>query len=218
MTDTDYSRWKLEHATLFRFGDEDLKMMDLWRPAFESRGFEVAELLECTTHLAQSEPKTWRSEHLNFILKRVAWRRAVRSLEFAAEQDRQEEFTCRACDGSGVIVVPHPKSVRDGEWVHPWYECAVACSCRKGELLVERYRAINEIAKEQGKRETKPFVPSLLTKIGDYDMRNPDWQRQMKAKVQKQQAEREALAATARDDSRRGPLAKMVRQLVEKQA
>ena len=127
------------------------------------------------------------------------------------EERRHEGEECRVCRGSGIANVPHPHNIHDGEWVYPWYECGVACYCFRGQRVLENNRATRERAKEKAQRHPDILVPREVWTFAFYELRNPDWQRQVAEKQSKQKTEREAMAATRQQDKRLGPLAKLMK-------
>jgi len=200
VTTDEWASWVEYHATLHRIADDqDLRMMQLWREVFESRNYTAEELRAASLHLSMTQPKTWRSEHLEFLLEHVAGRRRQEAV--AARHAEQGEYSyCALCRGSGLIGgVPHLTDVKSGEWVHPFRRGAVVCRCSKGagwrsgyEQNVERRRSKN----------LRPMPPQLT--IDEYELRNAGWKMQLEDFEQKRKAEKRAREETREHDRKRG--------------
>ena len=214
MTDDAWDDWAGYHSTLHRMTDAaELAMLSLWREVFESHGFEESELREASLHLAKTGSK-WRTEHLQGIIDRVSDRRLLRMQAELAEQDRQHQADeCKLCGGPGIVCVPHKASVRNGEWVYPWYECGVACWCYRGQRRVASNAETIRVSEDKLRITRKGEVPTRLVTLAEYEMHNPGWESQMQLREIQRESARKARMATATEDRRRGPLAGLVEQL-----
>lgn len=209
MTDSEWDDWAGYHATLHRMTDAaDLAMMSLWRDVFEASGYGADELREASIALATSGEGRWRSEHLESLIQRVTQRRFQRMQLEQAELDQQHAAEeCRQCSGSGLVTVPHPHCVRDGDFCYPFYTCVVACMCYRGERKRQQNMATRSHHEEKVKaRRIDTPAPSVLPSIAEWELRHPGWQSLLEQREYKREVGRKARMATAAADSRRGPL------------
>jgi len=205
MTDSEWDAWSAKHQLTFGLNSEkDFAMIDAWREAFERRGYTAAELTDATVWMAGNEPPVWRSEHLARIHKRIEWARLAAYRKEQEATTAEAEFDrCRLCGSTGFVVVPHLKFVRDGIWAPPFYTYAVACHCRKGLRVYERLTQASV-----DNERCRPIVS-----IGDYEMANPYWQRQMGDQHETQAAENRAAAASVKAD---GDLGRIISAIMRK--
>lgn len=193
MTDAEWDSWVVPHASIFGFsGQHDSAMLESWRFVFETAGYSAAELANATQVIASgsllatktqsSIPRT-RAENLDAIHRVVRQARRERAITNAAQQ-RGDDYRCHVCgDGRGWVTVPHLRSLIDGQWVSPWYSCAVVCLCGLGDKIQESWK------------DKKPM------KLANYELRNPNWRQQVADRERQQAAEREARQLS--DDAQR---------------
>lgn len=217
MTDPEFKKWKVEHGTLFRFADEDLRMIDLWRSSFESRDFSGAELSAASRILAEGkQAKLWRAEHLDFLLSQVS---AIRLGDQRRRQEMEdaahEEDRCKLCNGAGLIIVPHPFSLKEDGWHWPYYESSIACDCYKGIRLFNRQA---ERAQEfRDDRKQKGIQPAALWSIQQYEVRFPHWREAMQEREISRRAVKQARQQSSYEDRRRGPLSQALATVAGRQ-
>lgn len=199
MTDHGFNTWKLKHATLFRWGDGDLAMLDMWRELFDARGFTGEELLRGSMHLAEKEPKKWRAEHLEFLLTFVSNERLQERIAKQAHEDaKHANDACNICFGSGRVIVPHPSSETRGD-------CLVSCYCFRGQRFKEeRERIIADWNTEKKKRNERP--PLNVMTLFEYEERFTKWRDVVESRILRRRAERSARTRTENWDRRDGQL------------
>lgn len=210
MHDDEWDDAAAEIAALLQMQD-DMATICLWRQSFESRDYSRAELVHGARLVAergtQGSGKRWRSDVLNVLLRVLSDRRFARVAAERDEQDRKHASEmCQACSGSGLVIVPHPGSVRDDEWLHPWPEAGVSCRCYRGlRLASDNCQKIAGADEKKGK-------PARLWTIAEYEGRNPAWELQVRERDLRRKSEREARLRTAAIDKQRGPLSEVVRK------
>lgn len=205
MTNVQWLEWAEYHTQLFRWtAPEDMAMLKLWREPFESRGYTLSELRQASLALAES-PKAgiWRAEHFEFILRHVGGRRlAAAQQREEAERRQNERPECRLCNGSGLVVVPSPRSVRGGDWVWPFYTASVTCLCDRAGRWHSNHARYVEFCREKQRKQP----PKMLT-LTEYEHLVPSWFELMADRETKRVADRKAREETTHADKRRGPLA-----------
>lgn len=167
MTRNEYIEWARKHGVRFGFLDNDLAMLGEWFEVFSLD--TLANLREASNRLLRRPPGFPR-EHLAALLDAL---RVLKAERFDAETRdlADDRGTCDRCGGSGRVVVPHPKSIRKGEWVPlqrtssgraNYYTAAVACRCSLGRWHIEH-----------NKRSLLP--------LDEYEEINPNWRLQLAA-------------------------------------
>jgi hypothetical protein len=158
----------LETFALDARADISLKrQLEFWEPAIGHAS--KSELDSVTAWLVQNPDAFTKSQarfigkaamHLDTIKTRLRDMRAV-NLETRRDDLDNRLGTCERCGGSGFVVVPHIRAVREGDWkpMHvarggpSFYTQAVCCSCAKGRwvhentepksMTLERYATLN---------------------------------------------------------------------------
>lgn len=214
MSDPQWLDWSKYHCTVFRWtGEEDFKMLETWRPAFEAKSCTHAELRAASLELVQREPK-WRTEHLNALLTHIASARMRHMQARRAIEEQQVSSTCKLCRHTGIVSVPHLRRVEDNEWVWPFYLCGVACRCHIGVQVATDHasKCARWHSLPEAKRGKNP--PPRMMGLDEYEMRNPDWERQVMARAEQRETEQVARSAAEHGDKTRGPLKGIVGKLL----
>lgn len=137
-----YADWAEHHCTVFgmRFENE-LRMLLSWQEVFSRHGFSETELLAATEWMMTESAPTRPADHLRLIQQAIHRQRAEkRESERMARREHERRDVCRFCNNSGMVVVPHARSMHGGEWVYPWWTAAVACRCSAGQATKEDER------------------------------------------------------------------------------
>lgn len=203
MTTEEWDQWALLHTTVFGMDAQDLEMVNTWQRAFQSRGYTFHDLEEATYYLAANNPPKWRDKHLAAIHARIIERRMNRANLESKQAERRAE-DCKRCSDSGVVMVPHLKAVRNGEWFYPFYEMGVFCNCYRGRTKFNKVSLQCEAMVDHPK-SAHAFKPNPLDILA-YEQRNPDWECQVQTRqlVRDEAVKSEAMARDA--DRTRGPL------------
>lgn len=187
---SEYAAWAKHHATIFGIYDEkEVVTLLSWEHVL---GATPAELTDATNFLAKNQGmissfKGKMSGHLDALIARLNDQRAQQSSQ--DQREREHDFgTCETCGSSGWVQVPHPKCIREGQWVPlakaragaSYYTCVVLCSCALGRWT-------------GGRRKPGPNGEQALT-LESYSARNPGWRRQLQDRYDQERAERNALA------------------------
>ena len=151
-------------------------MLVSWQEIATHAHWTEEELHEATTWLAANNPPRYKGEHLASITARIRERRAVECRRHDAGDDRG---TCATCSGSGLVSVPDPRSIVNGEWRpirtaasrSSYTTAAVLCHCPIGRIVGSR---------RQEKYQTMT--------IARYEEINPNWRDQLRARQREQQA------------------------------
>ena len=166
MTDPEYRTWQKIHADLFNLHTaDDVRLFAMWE--FSLKVFDFAELREASFAVAEdpSDKRRFRENHLAMLRDVVMGKRAEAA---ARERDRLDRMyadaDCQDCSGVGLVRVPHPDWIVDGELERSFFLC-VACLCPIG---VARFNSINGrlIAAEVGHQ---------LMDLSQYEAIVPDW-------------------------------------------
>jgi hypothetical protein len=180
---TGYRDWLTRHLTAFGLNTEAAVRAGLeWELVLDAIQCDPAELQAATAAmLADAAPMQGfftnpLDAHRAKLLSTIRTRRAI-DLD-APTDDRP---TCPRCAGSGRLIVPHLAAVRSGHWVGArtgaaaaHYTQAVRCPCERGRA--GRFTARNGAS---------------LMDLQEYEVRNPNWQRQLN------QRQRELVAEAA---------------------
>jgi hypothetical protein len=106
-----YFDWAREHCTAFGFREQQAETVAAWGPVF-ARLFRPEELHEATgLMLANPDAPKFAADHRGAILRAVE---AVRRRATARATESSAPRGCIECDGSGIVVVPHPGLTEDG--------------------------------------------------------------------------------------------------------
>lgn len=175
-----YAEWVSRHVEVFGLSEQDTGAMLAWRKTLVARGCTVNELHDATEYLLMNPDQIENifagkmAAHLTAIQRRI---RVVRAVEYRREVESNRELgTCVKCAGSGRVIVPHLRSVVNGEWrplkvaraSASHCTMAVVCSCRLGVWFGQRASAIDESG------ETRPMMA-----LDRYERQNPDWEKQL---------------------------------------
>lgn len=189
-----FRQWADRHAAIFGLtSPQDLEMFAAWRGAFVSAGFTFSELNAATDWMVKQSAPEFRNEHLKMIQTFIRQRRD--------EQRRFEQQTaapmgksyCSLCGGTGMVVVPHPRFVIDGEWtMNSSYQptAAVSCLCEVGKRIEQA-----QFNKERNQK---------LMSLGLYETRIPRglWTALLHHKSKAAGANKKAEEATRAADKR----------------
>lgn len=209
MDSHEFDTWAAKHAAVFGLQtDADVAMLGSWFELMAGQEFAADELHEATVWLATRPegPPRYRNQHLEALQARVRDRRRL------AEPRRRpagQPANCALCGGDGLVTVPHPAHVRDGQWVpsgSAWYTVAVSCRCEAGSLVRKRSLRLYEDGK----------VPAVALSLERYEQTNPDWGWMLQGRDQVL-AEASRRSEEARKiDSTLGPLAAPVDDVVRR--
>lgn len=192
MTRDEYGRWAEQHAVAFAFRDRQDVQTLLSEDWYEVLGCYPVDALRLATRrlLASGHYPPFLRDHPRALLQQLHALQA----EDARPPAGPDLGTCTTCDGTGRVIVPHPRAVRDGEWlplcvgrgaaVH--YTAAVLCPCPLG-----RWFAAHGCASQEW--------------LEDYERLNPRWRFHLAHRT----AEERAAAAL----SGPSPFADVVRRL-----
>ena len=166
MTEDEYKTWIKFHRDLFQMkAAADAPMFALWWTSLnEYSSHEAREASLAIAHDPDSAG-AFRTQHLALLRTKIqASRFARRRAEFAQLDRMADANRCGLCRGAGCVPVPHPDSIIDGFWAHPFYELAVACNCAKGSHW---FNAMNGYLAEKRKsvmdlRTYEAIVPEWL--------------------------------------------------------
>jgi hypothetical protein len=214
MTETDYGDWTVYHMTLFGMNSaEDRELFRAWKPVLVIH--DPAQLRVASLWIAANSSDRWRTQHLRLLLERLRVQDAdaarKRLLAAEAEIERRERASrCGECRGRGLVDVPHPAQVRDGEWVpsgQTYYLVVVTCRCPLGEARHQALRgAFERRAADAQANNRRALRPDLLSVL-DYELHNPNWPRQLEDREWARQARQKAEEHSRYVDKLRGPLA-----------
>lgn len=213
VTDHEWDDWAAYHLTLFRWtGAEDVSMVNLWRPAFESRGYSGEELRAASFKLAMSAAKTWRAEHLEHLLRSISAKRvALAEARRDAENAQMQRPDCGLCKGMGLVSVPHPRSLKAGPMSRPFYFAVVTCRCTLANRWLNGHRSYEDRAKAANGR-----IPPPLMTLEEYEFRFPFWPETLTEYQANRQTEAAAIEQTRSHDRQRGALKQAIRNVVQR--
>lgn len=149
MTSSEYADWSRQHAALFQLhGEGDVAMFGAWWPLLAKESANECE--KASLWIAQNKGGVFRTQHLQLIMEFLRGRK----IELLRQQNQidanaDEKNRCPKCGGVGLVVVPHPKSITDLEWMPPYYTLGVKCDCPRGMakqnqcMTLRSYEAIN---------------------------------------------------------------------------
>ena len=156
----DWPDWIQFHSTFYGWdGERELKMLLAWSVYFASEGYGPEELLAASKDLTGVKIFK-REETIHELEKALRIRR-----ENYRRTTKHEMADCSMCRGTGLVLVPFLSHVKNGIWSSK-SKCWVSCIC------------INSLPfKTSASGEGKKSVMTLEI----YELRNPDWMRQMAA-------------------------------------
>jgi hypothetical protein len=175
----EYKVWVNYYVTAFALrSDEDLRTVLSWWEVLHSEAPE--DLYEATNLLLRSSYPSFLRDHLRELTAFLRLLRAERLPDGSWSDAEGDRGSCVLCGGSGRVIVPHPRAVRDGEWVPlhvarggaHWYTCAVCCACALG-----RWYGQHGLVRRG--REQK-----ALMSLDAYERLNPNWYRHMSVRAQ----------------------------------
>jgi hypothetical protein len=190
-----YEQWASHHAAIFNLNiDTDDNMLAAWIKVFQSCGYSVEELFDATDQIAASTevPET-RLQQLGALHATIRSGRLARQSRFQGPYTVHHVCTFNLCDGVGWLTVPHPKSLENGQWIFPWYTCAVLCSCDQGKRVRQTFGAETTARKK--------IIPAPLS-LEAYQRQNPFWRDQLVIRAEQQKQELQAIEATKAAETR----------------
>lgn len=203
MTNQEWADCSLHHKTLFALRTEaDSEMVAAWRPMLGH--LSALDMKAASEDLLRKGGAPY-SRHVSMILEIVADRVRQRAI---AWESRDRSFVCLMCLDRGLLDVPHPGCIVNGELVeyspsgglHYYATIIVYCSCNKGAHKHQRLKELND--------EKKRKLPMPTTLVW-YELNVcPHW-RDLVAELE---AIRKAKAETARLNSYK-PLANLFRKI-----
>lgn len=177
MLSEEFDLWAKHHAAIFALSEKFVaETMSQWFHLFAAAGYTARELLEASEWLTTHNPpqKTW--DHLGAVQARI---RSVRAVDYRRQVDSHDNDrgTCSLCSGTGRVVVPHLAGVEGDKWVSvkvarsgsSYYTQAVFCCCALGNWYDSR-----------NSDDKRPM------RLEAYEVRNPNWRQQMKARDREQ--------------------------------
>lgn len=162
-TQTELLAWTKKHASRFAWtAASDIECLAEWATIQTKYGVTLDELHEVSEKMVMNTKDVFGKENhlktLNTILHSLRERKS-----YAVIQD-EDRGTCTTCGaGSGLVSVPEPREVVNGEWTGVKFTF-VACSCPEGF----RYR------------NSKDSKDRTLLNIEQYTRFNPLWKSQVK--------------------------------------
>ena len=166
MTPEKYTEWAKHHIDLFALRDpSDVRLLTLWAPRLMQFEFEELYAASYAVDEDPSDKKRYRENHLEMLRVAVFVKRAEAS---ALERDRLDRLYSRAecgdCFAVGLIRVPHPGWIVDGELERPVF-MVVACHCPAG---VAKFNAV-------AARLTESQAKHKIIDLAEYEALHPDW-------------------------------------------
>ena len=156
--------WTKKHASRFAWTmPADLECLAEWATIQTKYGVTLQELEEVSERMVMNTKDVFGKENhlktLNTILH------GLRDRKTYAVIDDDQRGTCTACGaGAGLVSVPEPRQIIDGEWIGVQFTF-VSCTCTEGY----RYRT------------TKNHKEQPLMTLNDYERRvNPFWKIHVK--------------------------------------
>lgn len=197
-----YAAWTEEYSRMFGIRDPlDVRTLLSWRFVFSATRTSEAEMKAAALWLASNVGVLGEvrerfggkmTMHLSAIQRALREVRALDKDRIEARQREQESRlgTCTICGSSGMVTVPNPKHVENGEW-RPvriarggsgpsYYTCAVLCSCALGRWKADRQS-----------HERRQMT------LDQYHAINPAWRQQMDERAEERRAEANASPAPA---------------------
>jgi hypothetical protein len=178
-----FSEWCSQYSDTFGLTtDADMRMLASWRKFFELAGYTAQELTDAMAHLASTEAPRYRSDHLPAIQLFIRdQRRRQREREII---DSETEWNTGQrvhdiCQGTGRVIVPHLCCVVRGQFVEPYSQMAVMCTCKIGERL--RLSSL----------DANKYSRRIMDLLG-YEKLNPFWPEQMEKDDLRRRAKRES--------------------------
>ncbi len=188
-----FESWVDRHANLFGLNSlADRATLQSWEESFGHTSQD--EINDATSWLVDHAEIFGQSDsrfagkmlmHLILLKQRINEQRAI---GYATEkEDADDKFgTCSRCGGAGLVVVPHLRGIRDGNWVPmaiarggaSYYTQSVLCPCAKGHwvqernsslkfMTLERYQVVNPRWEIQLYRRSKEQLAFSVAVSGD---------------------------------------------------
>ncbi len=197
--------WVPFHRDLFGMKSlDDLAMFAAWfRSLLE---YSAEELREASIAMANDIDAAgkYRVHHLSIIREKVRARRFARARAEFAEVNRQDgRFGCKVCDSTGLVAVPHPRSIVDDGWCYPFYSLVVACRCPRGSAKFNAVAAA-DVKQKLADREAKFQMMAL----DEYEALHPNWRHLVKDREEVRKSEGEA-SWFAREADKKDPIKAM---------
>lgn len=172
MSEAEFDRWSVHHITALNLPANWHDVILTFQPTLSTFAVTFAEAMAATEAI-RLDPKfnphsaAWQ---IQFLIKAVEVERgrAVREM-VKRNQSRHPEYTgersiCETCSGTGLVIVPHLSCVSNGEWLHPFATCAIACVCPLG-------------GHKLGTMKDHLSRPTIG--LGEYQRKNDLWVQQM---------------------------------------
>ena len=177
MTEIEFATWVGRHAVLFFMqAPGDPALFAAWQPILAAR-YSLDELSAASTWLASRDPVVFRPNMLAKLLAVVEDNRTKNRERLDREKIGTCSF-CELCGGFGFVSVPHPDSIRLGQW-EPlggvYYTSVVVCCCEKGKRIALAER----IALDNAADEKRHRLPVRRLTLERYEENNPDWRGQL---------------------------------------
>lgn len=197
-----YEEWALDYCR--RLGVSSVSIGEAimsWGPALlGGLRLTIADLQHATNAIIAGQGKTpqWPADHLDAIKAAAIQASQAR---IAAESQRETMSghssgglgVCNYCGETGLVLVPHPNWIRDGEWVpytrsgigRPLYHHThVYCRCRRGERC--HTSAVD--------RKTNNGTPDPLCTLSRYETAyNAAWMEHMQERDRDEAALQDAI-------------------------
>lgn len=146
-----YFQWAGNHLDTFGLGGNDAaqRAVIAWKPFFASLRYTADELAGATEVMARNPPK-WISDHMCAIHDAIRSRRdrLARTGGECLPGDDGDRGECADCGNTGLVVVPHPKSIQHGVWVDR-HTTAAYCRCRHGRWKADAWDRLPADAKDR---------------------------------------------------------------------
>ena len=190
MTPQEYNeKWMPFHRDLFGMkSNDDLPMFAAWFKSLSE--FSVDELRAASLAMAEDVESSakFRTQHLAELKLKIRAKRFERARSEFAEVNRQEaRFDCQVCSSTGLVSVPHVRSVVDGAWAYPYCSMVVACRCNRG---VATFNAVSAAGVKQ--RISTGNNAVMMMGLDEYEALHPDWRRLVHDHEKLMDAERNA--------------------------
>jgi hypothetical protein len=185
-----FQAWTADYCVSFGLGADFADvMLRRWWPAFQAAKYQQHELSAALQRVAAgANPPRWPADHLPAVNS------AIRDLRVNAACDsvretKAEGQPCYVCNWSGLVMVPHPACVKDGDWVPPHYTATVYCTrCGPGNRSYER---ACELARE---KKISAGEPMTFDRYQHHIV--PNWRELLLAKDERDRLMRRAVDAT----------------------
>jgi len=211
MTQEQWLRWSQIHSSLFCLGKESVGWLDSIKPLLIEYTFD--ELRQASQDLVMNRPEFMaQRDHPRELIAIINKKKTANKHKINGE-DEHNIPVCLTCNGVGMVIVPHPSCVYNGEYVRSrkkggmssYYTMAVFCSCTVG---FHKYSLSSSASAESGKRPMS---------LADYERNVTDQWREM-MQTRSDQLVVEAISAVQADEAEKArmnePKSKQLNQAV----